>query len=214
MVESGLATSMMPNKKYRLVLASQSPRRKELLAHLQVPFDICCPDILEHSEKSDPSDYAMDLASQKGLWVLNRRQKHDEVVLAADTIVVLNQKILEKPKDLDQARLMLMKLGGKEHIVITAVFLGIYQQRPSCFFVESKVRFSEMTEDILANYLSTRDSLDKAGAYGIQGPGLIFIDSVEGSYSSVVGLPLSHVLRELKKILNIPREENWISQFK
>ncbi len=192
----------MPKKIYKLILGSQSPRRRELLGHLNIPFEILTADLEEVSNHSDPSEIVRDLALQKGRAVLDTlgdlRESAEPLVISSDTIVCLGQTIYNKPKDRADARRILSELSGKTHIVRTAVAFHSRTQAPHVFHVETEVTFDEIATDIMDVYLNTGDSLDKAGAYGIQGASLAFISRVNGSYSAVVGFPLSDVVRELK----------------
>jgi septum formation protein len=207
----------LSKKKFSLILGSQSPRRKELLSWINIPFTIATADLDEISHETQPSDVAIDLASQKAHAVFEKIQSSysSPFVISSDTIVVLDGKIYGKPKDKEDARLILSELSGQVHQVITGVsFLFIDSDsgklREHLFFDTTEVTFSEITPDLMDSYIATGDSLDKAGAYGIQGPSLTFISKVNGSYSNVVGFPLDKVVNELKIILG----NNWRSHFK
>ena len=192
----------MIKNKYKLVLASASPRRKELLGHSFLPFEIQASDIEEHSSQVDPTLFAIDLAEQKAESVLARRGLPGEIIIGSDTIVVLEGEILGKPKSIDEARKMLLKLSGKEHQVVTAVNI-LSEDRAVSFSESTYVKFREISEDLLDLYLSTGDSLDKAGSYGIQNQSLSFIEKLNGSYSNVVGFPIDRFIIELKLFLDI-----------
>ena len=203
----------MNQKKYTLILASKSPRRIELLGHLDIPFEIIPSNIDE-----DPEETALKLAEQKGVSVMEeirgRGGQFFPFVVSSDTQVRLDEKIFGKPKDENGARKMLQELSGKAHEVITAVYMGRIDIETGellhfSFYCSSKVTFEQIDEDILDHYLQTGDSLDKAGAYGIQGPGLMFISHVEGSYSNVVGFPLAEFIKQLKEFLGV----DWRSLF-
>ncbi len=204
----------MELNKYKLILGSQSPRRKELLSWANIPFEILTVDLDEVSVETDPEEVAMDIAHQKGKAVFEKIDKVvNPFVISSDTIVVLDQKIYGKPKNREDAKRILSELSDKTHFVITGVCF-IFQDetgkiREHRFFDQTDVTFNEITPDLMDNYLDTGDSLDKAGAYGIQGPSLTFISKVEGSYSNVVGFPLDKVISELKIILG----ENWRTSF-
>jgi len=196
----------MELNKYKLILGSQSPRRKELLSWANIPFEILTADLDEVSVETDPEEVAMDIAHQKGKAVFDKIDKSvNPFVISSDTIVVLDQKIYGKPKDREDARKILAELSDKTHYVITGVCFIFYDEngklREHRFYDQTDVTFNEITPDLMESYLDTGDSLDKAGAYGIQGPSLTFISRVEGSYSNVVGFPLDKVLTELKIIL-------------
>ena len=193
----------MLKTKRHLILASASPRRKELLGWSHLSFEIIVSAIEENSDFELPSDIVMDLAKQKASAVykgLDEVKKNQSLVVGADTIVVFEEQILEKPKTVDEARLMLLKLSGQQHCVYTGVAL-LLEKREHCFHVKTDVCFDHIDEKLLEKYLETGESMDKAGAYGIQGAALAFIGDIKGSYSNVVGLPINHVLRELKGFL-------------
>lgn len=191
-----------------MILGSQSPRRKELLSWINVPFDIITADLDEVSNESQPENVATDLASQKAHAVFEKIKSAPQIpfVISSDTIVVLDGKIYGKPKDKIEARQILGELSNQTHQVITGVsFLfkdpETSKVREHLFYDSTEVTFNEITPDLMDAYIATGDSLDKAGAYGIQGPSLTFISSVNGSYSNVVGFPLDKVVSELKIIL-------------
>ncbi len=190
----------MEQTKYKLILGSASPRRKELLGASFIKFSIKTADIEEHSAEENPAEFAQDLALQKARKVFSDVQDPKSFVLGADTIVILDNEILGKPVDEDEARQMLTRLSGRGHQVITAVAF-VTDKKEYTFFEQTDVFFQEISDDLMQSYLATKDSLDKAGAYGIQGEGLAFIDRVEGSYSNVVGLPIDKVILNLKKFL-------------
>ncbi|MDD4975659.1 MAG: Maf family protein, partial [Bacteriovorax sp.] len=197
--------------KFSLILGSQSPRRKELLSWLNISFDILTADLDEISNESEPTAIAVDLASQKAHAVFDKLSKSAlPFVVASDTIVVLDGKIYGKPKDTNEAREILSELSNRTHQVVTGVSflfrdLTTGKVREHLFYDATEVTFNEITPDLMESYLLTGDSLDKAGAYGIQGPSLTFISKVNGSYSNVVGFPLDKVVSELKIILG----DNW-----
>ena len=205
----------MESDKFTLLLGSQSPRRKELLGWLNIPFEIVTADLDEVSKELEPEDIAVDLASQKAHAVSKKIDlAKNPFVISSDTIVVLNQKIYGKPKDVNEARKILSELSDRTHQVITGVSFYFFDKqslkmREHLFYDSTEVTFNEITPDLMENYLSTKDSLDKAGAYGIQGPSLTFISKVNGSYSNVVGFPLDKIVSELKIILG----DNWRDRF-
>jgi septum formation protein len=205
----------MESAKYSLVLGSQSPRRKELLSWLKIPFQILTADLEEVSDEIDPDNIAMNLASQKAQAVFVKSSSlKNPFIISSDTIVVLNQKIYNKPKDKVEAREILSELSDNTHEVITGVsFLftdsETGKKREHLFFDKTEVTFNEITPDLMEAYIATGDSLDKAGAYGIQGPSLTFISKLNGSYSNVVGFPLDKIVGELAIVLG----EGWRSRF-
>jgi septum formation protein len=203
---------MGKDKKYRLVLGSQSPRRKELLGWIDVPFDIITSQAEEHSDAKDPVKYCEDIAHIKGQDVFSKLEdKSSSLVVSSDTMVFLGDEILGKPKDRNQAKEMLQMLSGQTHKVVTSVLLKT-AEKEKVFSIESHVTFDNIDPKTLELYLDSEESLDKAGAYGIQGKGLIFISHLEGSYSNVVGFPLNDFIRELKIFLEVGSDD-WRQYF-
>lgn len=186
--------------KYKLVLASASPRRKELLSYLDIPFTVISSNIAEISNKSIPSEIVVDLAKIKAEDIFIKTNDPNTVLIAADTIVVYKNEILGKPKNIQEARETLTKLSADSHEVLTGVCIMLADEIHT-FYVETKVKFKKVNEFELNLYLDSKDSLDKAGSYGVQGQAQLFIDSLTGSYSNVVGLPVAEVLDQLKSIL-------------
>lgn len=209
---------MALNKKFQLVLASNSPRRKELLGWIDVPFIVKGSNIEEVSHSSDPVQVALDIARLKGQSVWdNLDHEINPLIVASDTLVELNGKIYGKPNDRNDARQMLGELAGNWHQVVTSVFLkasfdGEVKERELA--IQTRVKFGEIPEDILSPYLDSEESMDKAGAYGIQGKGLTFVEALEGSYSNVVGFPLYEFLGNLKNFLGTEGDTKWREQFK
>ena len=181
----------------QLILASASPRRKEFLAFLNVPFVTQHADIDESTLLGEsPEIYASRLAHTKAEVVYNALQnKQDHYVLGSDTCVVIDDHILGKPEDYEDAKRMLSLLSGQWHKVLTAVGL-IGSSLQTSILVESLVKFRQVCTSEIQWYWQSGEPKDKAGAYGIQGLGSIFVERVEGSYSSIVGLPLCET-REL-----------------
>jgi septum formation protein len=183
------------NKKWTLVLASSSPRRKELLSHLKVPFRIQVADIVEVSNKTCPQDFVLDIAQQKGAAILAQVSQENCVVISADTVVALDGKIYGKPKSSDEALATLKKLAGVEHQVYTAVCLAIRKGGSEWkhwqLVAETQVTFLSANERLMRDYVNSGDPMDKAGAYGIQGQALTMIAGIKGCYANVMGFPLS-----------------------
>ncbi len=185
---------------YQLILASQSPRRKELLGWIKVPFIIRPADIDEEIDEQDPRKMVETLALAKAQATLEMSPETNPLIIASDTTVFLGQTIFAKPNNTEHAREILQELSGKTHTVFTAVSI-LSRERSRRFSVATEVTFQKITEDVMAPYLESGDSLDKAGAYGIQGMGLTFVKSIQGSYSNVVGFPLAEFIDELKAFL-------------
>ncbi|MCX6898641.1 MAG: Maf family protein [Verrucomicrobia bacterium] len=180
----------------KLILASASPRRTELLKSLGLQFDVMPTGVAERDEHPTSfHDLAIHNAQVKAHDVAVRHP--DALVLGADTIVVLGNEVFGKPSDLDDARRMLRSLSGQGHSVITGVCLICRaENRERVFTVETRVRFRELAEADIEQYLDAVDVLDKAGAYAIQeGPPIVA--GIEGSYSNVIGLPLERLAAEL-----------------
>ena len=185
--------------KNRLVLASNSPRRKELLRGLGIDFEVrLIRDIDESYPAALPvSDVAMYISKAKAAAYLDTMAEN-EVVLTADTVVVCDGQILGKPQDAEDARRMLGLLSGKSHEVITGVTLSTRQWQRS-FAVTTVVWFKELTADEISFYVDSYRPFDKAGAYGIQEwIGYIGVQRIEGSYFNVMGLPVQRIYEELK----------------
>jgi septum formation protein len=179
-----------------LVLASSSPRRRELLANAGISFDVQPPHIDETQHPGEaPRAYAARLAREKAQAVAAVRP--EDAVLAADTIVLIDDQVLGKPADATDASRMLRLLSGKAHEVSTAVCL--VANGTTCEHVETtRVRFDELSEQEIEAYINTGEPMDKAGAYAIQGGASRWIPSIEGDYFNVVGLPVAAVWRLLK----------------
>lgn len=183
----------------QLVLASNSPRRKELLSGLGVEFSVLGADIDESVlEGETPKDYVERLAVEKAKAVLGQSSEADCWVLGSDTTVVANGEILGKPIDEQDFIRMMKLLSGQDHSVLTSIALVSHDQvLLDC--IETKVRFTDLTDDQILAYWQTGEPHDKAGGYGIQGLGSVFVDAISGSYSAVVGLPLHETARVLSR---------------
>lgn len=175
-----------------LYLASQSPRRRELLTQMGVDFDTLSVDVVEQRLPGEtPADYVERLARDKALAGRDALGADAAVpVLGADTIGVCSGEVLEKPRDQAHAAEMLRMMSGRRHEVLTAVALSLGARVETCL-VRTSVQFRELSENEISAYWHTGEPLDKAGGYGIQGLGGAFVERIEGSYSAVVGLPLA-----------------------
>jgi septum formation protein len=172
-----------------LVLASASPRRRELLLQIGVPFTVLVADVDERVLAGEPADaYVLRLAVAKANAVVARADAAP--VLGADTTVVVDGRILGKPVSADDAFAMLCALSGREHEVLTAVALCA-GGRVATALSRTRVRFRARDDALIARYVASGEPMDKAGAYGIQGFGAVLVERIEGSYSGVVGLPLA-----------------------
>lgn len=183
-----------------IYLASQSPRRQELLRQLAVSFDVI--DVNVHEQRladESPLDYVNRVAKEKaGAGLLQLAGQPQAVVLGADTDVVLAGEVLGKPENKQQAFTMLRSLAGRSHEVITAVWLMSASQEQHCV-VSSTVIFADMGDDEIHAYIETGEPFGKAGGYAVQGLGAAFISSIQGSYSGIMGLPLHETFQLLKK---------------
>ena len=174
----------------RLILASSSPRRQELLTQIGVPFSVQVPAIDETPLVGEaPPAYVQRMAEEKARAVL-AQQAGDVCVLAADTSVIVDELILGKPADAAEAKAMLLRLSGREHQVLSAIAVAD-QSRLNSLVVSCKVAFRTLTDAEIDAYWLTGEPRDKAGSYAIQGLGAVFVQAIHGSYSAVVGLPLA-----------------------
>ena len=185
----------------KIILASESPRRKELFGKLGIPFEVQASGVSEEVEEElSPEDFTLAIATKKSNEIVQANE--NAVVIAADTTVFLGNQLLTKPVDSKQAKEFLQALSGQEHRVITGV--SIEGAGISIGFTETTtVQFYELTEEQIDAYVASGDSLDKAGAYGIQTMGGMFVEKINGDYNNVVGLPLGrlfHTLLTLKVI--------------
>lgn len=188
----------------RLVLASSSPRRAEILSMVGWPFEICPPNVDEtRYEPEGVTDYVMRLALSKAKAVAHLFQS--SLVLGADTVVVVDGSVMGKPVDLLDASRMLRVLRGRWHQVITGVaVLDNQNGRMSASYEETAVKFATMSDAEIEWYLTTGESGDKAGGYAAQGRGSLFIEAYDGDYWNVVGLPVQRVYQHISRVLAHP----------
>lgn len=179
-----------------IILASASPRRKELLSTAGLEFTVRVADVEEIiDEKASPDEVVMSLALQKAQAVA--KAYPTATVIGADTVVVLDGEILGKPENEQNAIEMLTALSGRSHTVYTGVAI-INGEKVINFCEATQVEFFPLTEDEIRSYVATGEPMDKAGAYGIQGKGCVLVRKIDGDYFNVVGLPVSRVCRELR----------------
>ena len=189
---------MMKNAK--IILASASPRRRELLAQAGFEFEVITSDVDEVVDPAlTPDMLVMSLATQKAQAVAVRHKEF--VVIGSDTVVVLDGKVLGKPKDEADAVRMLKSLSGRTHEVYTGVCVA-YGGETHSFFECTRVKFCELDSAQIEAYVATKEPMDKAGAYGIQGKGCVLVEGIEGDYFNVVGFPVSRFCREYKKLVD------------
>ena len=180
-----------------MILASQSPRRRELLSLITEDFRIIpakSEEVLP--EKISPEDAVVLLSEQKAEEIY--RENRGEIIVAADTVVAIDGRILGKPADEKDAFAMLKTLSGRTHEVFTGVCVIFANGRKERFFEETKVEFYELSDGEIAEYIKSGEPMDKAGAYGIQGKGALLVKRIDGDYFNVVGLPVARLLRVLK----------------
>ena len=180
-----------------LILASASPRRRDLLKQIGVNFEIFPSEVDENITEKDPIEYVRELSYMKALWVAERVPKG--IILAADTIVFHKGNILGKPLGKEDARGMLEALSGDIHEVITgiALFDKDKMKKKVLDHCITKVHFKKLTKETIDNYVATGEPMDKAGSYAIQGYGAVLVEKIQGDYSNVVGLPISKLLDHL-----------------
>lgn len=180
----------------KIILASKSPRRRELLSMLGIEFDVIPADIDEQIDyNNDLVKEIQKLSFQKANAVFQDHQ--DNIVIGSDTIVFIDNKVLGKPKSKQEAKEMLHRLSGKTHQVVTGVTI-ISKEKTDTFASVTDVTFYELTDEEIETYVESVEPLDKAGAYAIQGKGSEFVRSINGDYYTVVGLPIAEVYRHLK----------------
>lgn len=190
----------MPDKEPRIILASSSPRRADLLRVIGVDFEVAPSQVQERPHAGEaPADYITRLARAKVVGIARKREQG--LVIGADTIVVLDGKILGKPSDAAEAAEMLRSLSGRWHAVMTGVALyDIGSRQEVADYDKTLVRFGQLNEREIEWYIKSGESMDKAGAYGIQGLASLFIEEIAGNYFNVVGLPLPLVYRLARRL--------------
>lgn len=199
----------------QIILASQSPRRKELLEQIGLEFEICPAKGEEIITKTIPEEVVMELSKQKAeevaAMVSSFGQQHKDIttpsdilVIGADTVVAYDGKILGKPVDEADAKRMLTMLSGNTHSVFTGVTLVLIDKTGRAgelvFYEKTDVKMHTMTEKEIDRYIATGEPMDKAGSYGIQGKCAIYVEKIDGDYNNVVGLPITRIYQELKNI--------------
>lgn len=186
-----------------IILASASPRRKEILGNTNLKFEVIKSDIDEVIlPEESPCQVVMRLAYEKSMDIsYNNKNK---LIIGADTIVCLDNIILGKPKDKLDAIEMIKKLSGRTHQVITGISLiNLDSNKKIIDYVVSNVKFKKLSHEDIMDYIQTNESLDKAGAYGIQGYGALLVEEIKGDYFNIVGLPISKLSDLLKKHFSI-----------
>ena len=213
----------------KIILASKSPRRKELLSQVGYTYECVVSEKEENTDAVQPSDVVKELSQQKAEDVCAKIEKEgqmeeDCLVIGADTIVAKDSEIFGKPKDTEDARRMLSALQGREHSVwtgVTLIYLRDGKKKKKVFAEETKVHMYSMSEQEIEEYIRTKEPEDKAGAYAIQGYAAKFIKKIDGDYNNVVGLPVARIYQELKKltkedstVLQVQQTENLMPDVK
>lgn len=188
----------------KIILASASYRRRDILKKHNIHFGIITSDIVENIDDSNfPETSVMSLAFQKAVDV-SRKIDSDSLIIAADTIVYFDGKIIGKPKDKAEAIETLKKLSGQTHSVYTGIaIIKTNSNEKVVDYCRTKVKFRILDDEMIRKYISASEYMDKAGGYGIQDKGALFVESIDGSYSNVVGLPIVKLDILLKKYFQI-----------
>jgi len=182
-----------------MILASKSPRRQQILEESGFVLEIIPANVEEKSDKIIVEDKIMDIANLKVVEIAKKfTQKY---ILGADTVVLLGKEIIEKPKDEKDASKILRKLSGRCHEVITGYsFINFDRNIKLTGYEKTKVYFRELTDHMIDWYISTKEPMDKAGAYGIQGKGAFLVERIEGDFFNVMGFPISNFIKNIEKI--------------
>jgi septum formation protein len=190
----------------RVILASKSPRRKEILENLGLKFDIVVADAVEVCDETDPQARVAALAAIKGRAVLDTLvDREDTLIIASDTLVYASGEFLGKPRSRLDAERMMRLLSGKAHSVVSGLYLWC-GGREYTSAAETKVIFDEMTDAEIESYISTDEPYDKAGGYAVQGLASLYVSGLEGDYFNVVGLPVNLLYKSLKREFGIDIE--------
>ncbi|MBE5934900.1 MAG: septum formation protein Maf [Lachnospiraceae bacterium] len=202
------------NKLSKVILASNSPRRREILEQVGISFDVIPSDLEEVITQTEPNKIVLELSMQKAEDVYNKALKdilsssdeeNEHIIIAADTVVEVDGKIMGKPKDRQDAYNMINAIQGRTHNVLTGVTLiicnGFSNTRKISFYESTEVEIYDLTDEEINKYLDSDESYDKAGAYAVQGLFAAYVRKLNGDYYNVVGLPISRILRELRGML-------------
>ncbi len=191
----------MVNMKEKIILASASPRRRELMCFITKDFEIITAHVDETIEKGTKPEDAVKILAFKKAQAVSEKYK-GRVVIGADTIVVCDNKILGKPENEDSAFQMLRMLSGRTHYVLTGVCITD-SEKAECFYVKSDVTFFDLNDEEIKKYIESGEPMDKAGAYAIQGKGSLFVEKINGDYFNIVGLPVSILNKKLESFAQI-----------
>ena len=183
----------------KLILASNSRTRKEVLDKVGLVYDVIPSNIEEHSDKTDPKEYVMDLSRQKAEAIA--RDLKEGVILSADSIIYIDDKKLEKPKTKEQAKIMLQNLSGRVNYAVTGVtIIDLYQNKKITLNEITEVYFDELTEEEIDWYIENEQYIFERCGYSIAGKSAIYIPKINGDYYNILGMPISRVYKELNKL--------------
>jgi len=182
----------------KIILASGSPRRKDLLTQVGIPFEVIVSNA-DETITGPPDQQVQALALRKAIAVQNTRPSHNDIILAADTLVYIDNKVLGKPETPSEAFNMLKSLAGRSHTVYTGVAI-LHGSEKQVFVDSTKVFFRNLSDSEIQAYIATGEPMDKAGAYGVQDKGALLVDHIEGDYFTVVGLPIAKVGAALREM--------------
>ena len=183
----------------KLILASNSRTRKEVLDRVGLRYEVIPSNIEEHSDKVEPKEYVMDLSKQKALAVAKGLE--EGVILSADSIIYIDDKKLEKPKSKEQAKSMLKNLSGRVNYAVTGVtIVDLYQNKTTTFNEVTEVYFDELTDEEIEWYIDNEQYIFERCGYSIAGKSAIYIPKINGDYYNILGMPISRVYKELNKL--------------
>ena len=183
----------------KLILASNSRTRKEILDKVGLRYEVIPSNIEEHSDKVEPKEYVMDLSKQKALAVAKNLK--EGVILSADSIIFIDGKKLEKPKSKEQAKFMLRKLSGRVNYAVTGVtIIDLYQDKTTTINEVTEVYFDELTDEEIEWYIDNEQYIFERCGYSIAGKSAIYIPKINGDYYNILGMPISRVYKELNKL--------------
>lgn len=183
----------------KLILASNSRTRKEILDRVGLRYEVISSNIEEHSDKVEPKEYVMDLSKQKALAVAKGLE--EGVILSADSIIYIDGKKLEKPKSKEQAKSMLKNLSGRVNYAVTGVtIVDLYQNKTTTFNEVTEVYFDELTDEEIEWYIDNEQYIFERCGYSIAGKSAIYIPKINGDYYNILGMPISRVYKELNKL--------------
>lgn len=183
----------------KLILASNSRTRKEVLDKVGLVYDVIPSNIEEHSDKTDPKEYVMDLSRQKAEAIA--RDLKEGVILSADSIIYIDDKKLEKPKTKEQAKIMLQNLSGRVNYAVTGVtIIDLYQNKKITLNEITEVYFDKLTEEEIDWYIENEQYIFERCGYSIAGKSAIYIPKINGDYYNILGMPISRVYKELNKL--------------